>query len=68
MDVNDNAFSLNKRVALLAESAGVHALVAQGYEAGGHRGVFEPQQDTQMGTFALVRVLRYRRSGGMNFP
>ncbi|AWY38535.1 nitronate monooxygenase [Pseudomonas putida] len=40
-----------------AERAGVHALVAQGYEAGGHRGVFDPQQDSQMGTFALVRVL-----------
>ncbi|MBZ9785789.1 nitronate monooxygenase [Pseudomonas sp. REP124] len=40
-----------------AERAGVHALVAQGYEAGGHRGVFDPQQDSEMGTFALVRVL-----------
>lgn len=43
--------------ALAAEQAGVHALVAQGYEAGGHRGVFDPQQDLQMGTLALVRVL-----------
>jgi nitronate monooxygenase len=40
-----------------AQAAGVHALVAQGYEAGGHRGVFDPQQDSEMGTFALVRVL-----------
>jgi nitronate monooxygenase len=40
-----------------AQDAGVHALVAQGYEAGGHRGVFDPQQDVQMGTLALVRVL-----------
>lgn len=40
-----------------AERAGVHALVAQGFEAGGHRGVFDPQQDSEMGTFALVRVL-----------
>lgn len=40
-----------------AQRAGVHALVAQGYEAGGHRGVFDPQQDSRMGTFALVRVL-----------
>jgi nitronate monooxygenase len=40
-----------------AERAGVHALVAQGYEAGGHRGVFDPGQDLQMGTLALVRVL-----------
>jgi nitronate monooxygenase len=43
--------------AQVAERAGVHALVAQGYEAGGHRGVFDPQQDSAMGTFALVRVL-----------
>ncbi|MGE7989797.1 NAD(P)H-dependent flavin oxidoreductase [Pseudomonas sp. NPDC089554] len=42
----------------LAQRAGVHALVAQGYEAGGHRGVFEPQADRQMGTLALVRVLK----------
>ncbi|MGE8067039.1 NAD(P)H-dependent flavin oxidoreductase [Pseudomonas sp. NPDC089569] len=40
-----------------AEHAGVHALVAQGYEAGGHRGVFDGHQDNQMGTLALVRVL-----------
>jgi len=43
--------------AQMAERAGVHALVAQGYEAGGHRGVFDPQQDSEMGTFALVRLL-----------
>jgi nitronate monooxygenase len=43
--------------AQIAEQAGVHALVAQGYEAGGHRGVFDPQQDSEMGTLALVRVL-----------
>ncbi|MFB4392213.1 MULTISPECIES: NAD(P)H-dependent flavin oxidoreductase [unclassified Pseudomonas] len=42
----------------LAQRAGVHALVAQGYEAGGHRGVFEPDADTCMGTLALVRVLK----------
>jgi nitronate monooxygenase len=47
----------NLAEAQMAEHAGVHALVAQGFEAGGHRGVFDPQQDTEMGTFALVRVL-----------
>jgi nitronate monooxygenase len=47
----------NLAEAQAAEHAGVHALVAQGYEAGGHRGVFDPQQDSEMGTFALVRVL-----------
>ena len=40
-----------------ARDAGVSALVAQGYEAGGHRGVFEPHADTRMGTLALVRLL-----------
>ncbi len=43
--------------AKLAEAAGVDALVAQGVEAGGHRGVFEPDQDQLLGTFALVRLL-----------
>jgi len=47
----------NLAEAQMAERAGVHALVAQGYEAGGHRGVFDPQRDSEMGTFALVRVL-----------
>jgi nitronate monooxygenase len=38
--------------------AGVHAVVAQGYEAGGHRGVFDPDgRDDQLGTMALTRVL-----------
>ena len=46
------------REARLAEAAGVDALVAQGIEAGGHRGVFEPALgDAAMGTLALVRVL-----------
>ena len=37
---------------------GVHAVVAQGYEAGGHRGVFDPHaHDDQLGTMALTRVL-----------
>jgi nitronate monooxygenase len=40
------------------ESAGVDAIVAQGYEAGGHRGVFDPDaQDSRLGTFALTRLL-----------
>jgi nitronate monooxygenase len=45
----------------LAAAAGVDALVAQGIEAGGHRGLFEPEQgDPGMGTLALVRVLASR--------
>ncbi|WP_416772719.1 NAD(P)H-dependent flavin oxidoreductase [Pseudomonas sp. RHF3.3-3] len=43
--------------ARLAEQAGVDALVAQGYEAGGHRGLFDPGEDTKMGTLALTRLL-----------
>ena len=44
--------------ARLAEAVGVDALVAQGVEAGGHRGVFEPAAgDAAIGTLALVRVL-----------
>lgn len=38
--------------------AGVHAVVAQGYEAGGHRGMFDPAaEDTRLGTLALTRLL-----------
>ena len=38
--------------------AGVHAVVAQGYEAGGHRGVFDPDLDDDcLGTMALTRLL-----------
>ena len=41
-----------------AASAGVQAVVAQGYEAGGHRGVFDPDaHDDRLGTMALTRLL-----------
>lgn len=41
-----------------AADAGVHAVVAQGYEAGGHRGVFDPDaEDDRLGTLALTRLL-----------
>jgi nitronate monooxygenase len=41
-----------------AASAGVHAVVAQGYEAGGHRGAFDPDApDDRLGTVALTRLL-----------
>jgi nitronate monooxygenase len=41
-----------------AEAAGIDAVVAQGYEAGGHRGVFDPSApDARLGTFALTRLL-----------
>ena len=42
----------------LAAAAGVHAVVAQGYEAGGHRGAFDPDAaDDRLGTVALTRLL-----------
>ncbi|WP_249582508.1 NAD(P)H-dependent flavin oxidoreductase [Pseudomonas viridiflava] len=42
------------------EQAGIQAIVAQGYEAGGHRGVFDdaPGQDDELGLFALLRIIR----------
>ena len=42
--------------ALWLEARGVDAIIAQGLEAGGHRGMFlSDQLDAQVGTFALVR-------------
>ncbi|MGA0600813.1 NAD(P)H-dependent flavin oxidoreductase [Caulobacter sp. KR2-114] len=41
-----------------AQAAGIDAVVAQGYEAGGHRGVFDPEApDAQLGVLALTRLL-----------
>ena len=41
-----------------AARAGMHAVVAQGYEAGGHRGTFDPEaQDDRLGTIALTHLL-----------
>ncbi|XSG83131.1 MAG: NAD(P)H-dependent flavin oxidoreductase [Methyloligella sp. ZOD6] len=41
-----------------AVAAGMDMVVAQGYEAGGHRGVFDPDaEDSRLGTFALTRLL-----------
>ncbi len=46
-----------------ARKAGIDATVAQGYEAGGHRGVFDPSApDDCLGTVALTRLL-VARSG-----
>lgn len=39
-------------------AAGIDAVVAQGYEAGGHRGIFDPDgPDDRLGTMALTRLL-----------
>lgn len=45
--------------AQLLEQAGVQSIVAQGHEAGGHRGVFDdaPGQDHQIGVLTLVRLI-----------
>lgn len=41
-----------------ARAAGIDVLVAQGWEAGGHRGVFDPDApDDRIGTLALTRLL-----------
>lgn len=46
-----------------ARRAGVDAVVAQGYEAGGHRGMFDPNApDDRLGMAALTRLL-VERSG-----
>jgi len=39
-------------------AAGIDAIVAQGWEAGGHRGAFDPEApDDRIGTLALVRLI-----------
>jgi len=39
-------------------NAGLDAIIAQGIEAGGHRGMFDPaSRDDALGTFALTRLL-----------
>ena len=41
-----------------AKAIGIDAVVAQGWEAGGHRGVFDPAApDDRLGTIALTRLL-----------
>lgn len=52
------ATATNLDEALAAVDAGIDAVVAQGYEAGGHRGVFDPDApDPQLSTSVLVRRL-----------
>jgi nitronate monooxygenase len=52
------ATATSLREAIAAERAGIDAVVAQGYEAGGHRGVFDPAApDSQLGAAALTRLL-----------
>jgi nitronate monooxygenase len=52
------ATATNLREALAIEAAGVNAIVAQGIEAGGHRGMFDPEEaDECLSTSVLVRLL-----------
>ena len=52
------ATATNAAEAKAIAAAGIDAIVAQGWEAGGHRGVFDPDApDDELGTFALVRLL-----------
>lgn len=46
--------------ALAIEQAGIDVVIAQGVEAGGHRGVFDPARDQMLGTLALVQLLVQR--------
>jgi nitronate monooxygenase len=52
------ATATNLEEARLIAAAGLDAVVAQGLEAGGHRGVFDPDShDDCLGTIALTRLL-----------
>ncbi|MBX3170718.1 MAG: nitronate monooxygenase [Candidatus Eremiobacteraeota bacterium] len=55
------ASATNLHEALLCQQAGVEAIVAQGMEAGGHRGCFDPAaEDEQLSTLVLVQLLKNR--------
>lgn len=52
------ASATNLTEARAIAAAGIDAVVAQGWEAGGHRGSFDPDvPDEMLGTFALVRLV-----------
>jgi nitronate monooxygenase len=52
------ATATNLEEARAIEAAGVQAIVAQGFEAGGHRGMFDPDApDERLSTAVLVRLL-----------
>ncbi|GAB3468108.1 nitronate monooxygenase [Massilia terrae] len=55
------ATATNLPEARLIQNAGIDAIVAQGFEAGGHRGMFNPEEvDEQLSTSVLVRLLLER--------
>jgi len=52
------ATATNVAEAQAIEAAGIDAIVAQGHEAGGHRGIFDPDgDDAGLGTMVLTRLL-----------
>ena len=52
------ASATNPAEAKIIADAGLDAVIAQGYEAGGHRGLFDADTpDDALGTFALTRLL-----------
>lgn len=55
------ATATNLQEAALIEQSGIDAIIAQGIEAGGHRGMFDPEvDDQQLSTSVLVRQLVQR--------
>jgi nitronate monooxygenase len=55
------ATATNLAEARAIEAVGLDAIVAQGWEAGGHRGCFDPEApDEALGTMALTRLLVQR--------
>lgn len=51
------ACATNIEEAKKIEESGIDILVAQGYEAGGHRGIFNPDSDEMISTQVLLRTL-----------
>lgn len=52
------ASATNLDEAVAAKAAGIDAVVAQGIEAGGHRGMFDPDApDAELGVLSLTRLL-----------
>lgn len=52
------ASATNLDEALSCKAAGMDAVIAQGWEAGGHRGLFDPEaDDSRLGMAALTRIL-----------
>mmetsp|Transcript_36851 Transcript_36851/g.61213 ORF Transcript_36851/g.61213 Transcript_36851/m.61213 type:complete len:276 (+) Transcript_36851:19-846(+) len=57
------ATATNPQDARIIEDAGIDMIVAQGVEAGGHRGMFDPDAvDERLSTFSLVQLLARQTS------